>query len=206
MDMRLKQLRGLPVIDPVTARKIGNVLDYQIDPVSGQVAAIDVGHVTAEDSDAQRILAQRIRRVGRSAVILTGTGSGESILPPTIEDRWLDAASLVGLEVMGDDGNNIGRLVDAAFNQDTLSIDFYLLRLGVLERLIPRRGRIVPSRIQSCSRELMLLSTGGVAALPVASTEEATPSLPVPLKVDDRLPAPSFEQVPEGQPAVAQTS
>ncbi|MCA1644938.1 MAG: PRC-barrel domain-containing protein, partial [Chloroflexi bacterium] len=37
--MRLKELRGLPVIDPTAARKIGTVQDYQIDPASGRLAA-----------------------------------------------------------------------------------------------------------------------------------------------------------------------
>ena len=38
--MRLKELRGLPVIDPTAARKIGTVIDYQVDPVSGRIAAL----------------------------------------------------------------------------------------------------------------------------------------------------------------------
>lgn len=206
--MRLKQLRGLPVIDPVTARKIGSVLDYQVDAAGGRLAALDVGRPgSADDADDhnQRVTADRIRRIGRSAVILTGSATDTPRMPVTVDERWIDTASLVGLEVMGDDGNGIGRLADAEFNQDSLDVDFYVLRSNVLLRLIPRRGRILPARIQSASRELLLLSTGTLKNLPPPTDDETKPSPPLPLKADDRLPTPSFEQA-EGQAAVAQTS
>ena len=118
--MRLKQLRGMPVVDPTTARKIGSVLDYQVDPVSGQVAAIDVGDVGGE---ARRIGAERIHRVGAAAVMLTAASAADPPVPAPVADDWLDAASLSGLEVMGVDGGRIGRLSDAAFNQDDLTIE-----------------------------------------------------------------------------------
>src|ERR1700704_914185 len=100
--MRLKELRGLPVIDPTAARKIGTVIDYQIDPASGHLAALDIASVA--DGDGERVLAARIRRVGRSAVILTGRGGSVAGPAPEIDERWLDASTLGGLEVMGDDG------------------------------------------------------------------------------------------------------
>jgi sporulation protein YlmC with PRC-barrel domain len=203
--MRLKEIRGLPVIDPTAAHKIGTVLDYQIDPASGRLAALDINGI--EEGTSERILAQRIRRVGHSAVILTGRGGATSGTPIEINERWLDAATLAGLEVMGDDGNRIGRLIDAALNQDTLEIEAYLLRVGLLERLIRRRGRIRSSKVHSCSRELMLVVTGRVKELPQPSAvEETTPALGLPMKGEDRLPAPSFEQVNEGTPVAAHTS
>src|SRR5207244_4857672 len=67
--MRLKELRGLPVIDPTAARKIGIVSDYQVDPATGRLAALDIDAV--KNGGTERIMAQRIRRVGGSAVILT---------------------------------------------------------------------------------------------------------------------------------------
>src|SRR6185437_9064231 len=71
-EMRLKQLRGLPVIDPTAARKVGTVIDYQVDPVSGRIAALDINPVIG--TEGERIVAQRVRRVGSSAVILTARG------------------------------------------------------------------------------------------------------------------------------------
>jgi sporulation protein YlmC with PRC-barrel domain len=205
--MRLKQLHGLPVIDPTTARKIGIVVDYQIDPASGRLAALDVGGNDESDRDGERILAQRIRRVGRSAVILTGTGRGGPRIPRTIDDRWLDESTLVGLEVMGDDGDGIGRLVDATFDQDSLGIAFYVLRSSIWNRLLGRRSRIVPGVIHSSSRELMIVSTGRLRELPAAAAAEApSPALPMALKTDDRLLPPNFEPVPDGQAAAAHSS
>jgi uncharacterized protein YrrD len=198
--MRLKELRGLPVIDPTAARKIGTVVDYQVDPASGRLAALDINGI---DSGGERILSQRVRRVGSSAVILTARGGSTPGVDVDVNERWLDSSTLTGLDVMGDDGNQIGRLIDASFDQDSLEIEAYLLRDGFFERLIGRRGRIQPAKVHSCSRELMMVSTGRVKA--VEPTTEATTPLDVrmPLKDEDRLPAPTYEQVPDGQPVGA---
>jgi sporulation protein YlmC with PRC-barrel domain len=206
--MRLKELRGLPVIDPSTALKIGTVVDYQVDPASGHVAALDI---SGPNTDGERVLAHRIRRVGRSAVILTSEGGAVPAIAPNVDERWLDASTLDGLEVIGDDGNRVGRLADARFNQDNLEVEVYLLRLGILQRAIGRRGRIPPARVQSCSRELMLVTSGRLKAVtqptpPLALEEATTLSLHTPLKTDDRLPAPSFDQVPDGQTVGAQSA
>jgi len=196
--MRLKELRGLPVIDPSSARKIGTVLDYQVDPASGRLAALDVTSIA--NADGERVLATRIRRVGRSAVILTARGGQLAGGIPEVDERWLDAATLSGLEVMGDDGNRIGRLLDATFDQDSLEVGVYLMRPSGLGRLVGRRRRILPAKLQSCSRELMLVATGRLKeALPAPVEEPTPPTARMALKADDRLPAPSFEPVPDGQ-------
>ena len=200
--MRLKELRGLPVIDPTAARKIGTVQDYQIDPASGRLAALDINSV--EGGDGERILAARIRRVGSNAVILTPRGGLTTGTPPEINERWLDASTLQGLEVMGDDGNLVGRLVDASFDQDSLEVNAYLLRAGGFDLLIGRRGKIQPAKVHACSRELMIFATGRVKELPAATPvvdEDASPalSLRMPLKHEDRLPAPAFDRAPESQ-------
>jgi sporulation protein YlmC with PRC-barrel domain len=205
--MRLKELRGLPVIDPTAARRVGMVTDYQIDPASGHLAALDIGGV--ENGAGERILAPRIRRVGRSAVILTARGGATASAPVEVNEHWLDASSLGGLEVMGDDGNRVGRLVDAAFNQDSLEIEAYLLRSGGWLRMLGRGDRIQPSKVHACSRELMIVATGRVKelAVPAAASEDTTPlSLRMPLKAEDRLPAPGYEHVPEGEPVGAHST
>jgi sporulation protein YlmC with PRC-barrel domain len=194
--MRLKQLRGLPVIDPTAARKIGTVSDYQVDPASGCVAALDVA--ATEDGKTARIVAQRIRRVGQSAVILTARGGASANTPADVNDHWLDSSTLVGLEVMGDDGNRIGRLLDADFDQDTLTVAGYVLHASLWERLLSRGGRIVPEKVHACSRELMLLSTGQVTEPHETAVAAETVGIDLPLKSEDRLVAPTFEQVPDG--------
>jgi sporulation protein YlmC with PRC-barrel domain len=200
--MRLKELRGLPVIDPTAARKVGTVTDYQVDPASGRLAALDISGV--EDGDDERILAPRIRRVGRNAVILTARGGATANAPVEVNERWLDASTLSGLEVMGDDGNRVGRLVDAGFNQDSLEIEAYLLRSGGWLRMLGRGDRIQPGKVHACSRELMMVTTGRVKELPVTTGEDiALLSLGMPLKAEDRVPASEFEHAPDGQPVGA---
>jgi sporulation protein YlmC with PRC-barrel domain len=199
--MRLKELRGLPVIDPTAAHKIGTVVDYQVDPASGRLAALDISG--ADERGDERIQAQRIRRVGSSAVILTTRGGSMPGSTPEINEHWLDTSTLVGLEVMGDDGNRIGHLVDATFDQDTLEINAYLLQASIFERLFGRRGRIEPAKVHACSRELMMVTTGRVSAIE-ASTDLTEPlDVRMPLKDADRLPAPTFEPVADGQPVGA---
>jgi sporulation protein YlmC with PRC-barrel domain len=201
--MRLKELRGLPVIDPTAARKIGTVTDYQVDPSSGRLAALDVDGL--DSRGAERVLAQRIRRVGGNAVILTARGGSLPGTSPDVNESWLDSSTLVGLEVMGDDGYLIGRLVDATFDQDSLEIGAYLLRASAWQRLLGRRTRIQPPKVHACSRELMMVSTGRLKELPAAD-EGTTVSLRMPLKAEDRLPAPALEQVQDGRPVGAHTT
>jgi sporulation protein YlmC with PRC-barrel domain len=196
--MRLKQLRGLPVIDPTAARKIGTVLDYQVDPAGGSLAAVDIGG--SANGDGERVLATRIRRVGRDAVILTGRGGTVPGPIPEVDDRWLDVSTLVGLEVMGDDGDRVGRLIDATFDQDTLEIQAYLLRANLWQRLTGRRGRIQPTTVHASSRELMLVASGRLKDVPAAADEESpTVSMRTPLKADDQLAGPTYEPVADGQ-------
>jgi len=197
--MRLKELRGLPVIDPTAARRVGVVTDYQVDPASGRIAALDIDPVEQSDGD-ERILGHRIRRVGRHAVILTGRAGSSPNLEVEINEHWLDASSLVGLEVLGDDGNRIGRLGDATFDQDSLDIDNYLLRSTTFwQRMSGRRGRIQPTKVHACSRELMIVVSGRLKEQPVTSEE----SMGVPLKVEDRVPVPSMSNIEDGQPIAA---
>jgi sporulation protein YlmC with PRC-barrel domain len=204
--MRLKMLRGLPVIDPTAARRVGMVTDYQVDPNTGRLAALDLSPIGG--SENQRVLAERIRRVGNHAVILTAKGGSLPSAPAELNERWLDASTLVGLEVMGEDGTRIGHVLDATFDQDSLAVDAYLLQgENFLDSLIGRGSRIEPEKVHSCSRELMLVNSGAVASAdaeesPVAS-EETKPLVveaPVPLKDADKLPAPTFEPVADGQP------
>src|SRR5579884_3966764 len=100
--MRLRELRGLPVIDPTAARKIGTVIDYQVDPAAGRLAALDVTAGEGASATTSRVPAQQIRRVGRDAVMLTSRASGFARPSADLNERWLDTSSLVGLDVIGD--------------------------------------------------------------------------------------------------------
>ena len=187
--MRLKEIRGLPVVDPTAARKIGTVSDYLVDPASGRLAALEIQG--REETTEERIAAHRIRRIGQHAVVLTGrASSGSTASVDTHSDSWLDSASLANLEVLGDDGNRIGRVTDASFDQDTLAIEAYLLHASLWERFFGRhRGRIQPNQVSSCSRELMIVTSGRVTeAVQPSEDKGADPTDPlgVPLKLEDR--------------------
>jgi len=199
--MRLKELRGLPVIDPTAARRIGTVTDYQVDPASGRLAALDIAGIN--DNPDERIVAQRIRRVGQSAVILTARGGATAGAPVEVNDHWLDSSTLAGLDVMGDDGNRVGRLVDATFDQDSLDIDAYVLRSGFWSRLVSRGARIAPAKVHSCSRELMMVNTGRVKE---TAAMQDTSGISLPLKSEDRPTLPTYDQVPDGTPVGAHSS
>jgi sporulation protein YlmC with PRC-barrel domain len=201
LHMRLKELRGLPVIDPTAARKVGTVVDYQVDPVAGRIAALDV--TPASSGDSERILGQRIRRVGSSAVILTARGGGMPSGSVEVNERWLDTSTTVGLEVMGDDGNRVGQLVDAIFDQDSLDIQAYLLSSPWPDFLSHGRSRIQPDKVHACSRELMLVATGRVEAFDAVEPEDAPSGVDsVPLKEADRVSAPTFDSAaPKPTPA-----
>jgi sporulation protein YlmC with PRC-barrel domain len=210
--MRLKEIRGLPVVDPLAARKIGTVSEYLVDPATGRLAAVEVQ--AREGNTDERIPAHRIRRIGQHAVVLTGrASSGASASGDGQHERWLDSASLANLEVLGDDGNRIGRLTDASFDQDTLEIEAYLLHANLWERLFGRhRGRIQPNQVASCSRELMIVTSGrlgeGQAIPPAEDGASATPAEPtdplgVPLKLEDRASARAKKPAADGQAVVS---
>ena len=127
------------------------------------------------------------------------------------ELNGIDTSTIEDLEVMGDDGNLVGHLVDAAFDQDSLEVDAYLLRAGGFDQLLGRRGRIPPAKVHACSRELMIFTTGRLKELPSAApvideTPAPTLGLRMPLKPEDRLPAPSPEKEPEPQPVGAHSN
>jgi hypothetical protein len=76
------------------------------------------------------------------------------------------------------------------------------LRSTFFQRLFGRRGRIQPPQVHSCSRELMIVTTGRVKELPAVPISEESPtiSLRLPLKDEDRLAAPAYDQVKDGKP------
>jgi sporulation protein YlmC with PRC-barrel domain len=197
--MRLKELRGLPVIDPTAARKIGTVVDYQVDPAGGRLAAVDI--TSNATGDGERVLAARIRRVGLHAIILTARGGNAPATRPEVDERWLDASTIGSLEVLGDDGSRVGRLVDATIDQDSLEIGAYLLHASILQRLLGRSDRITPTNVQTCSRELMLVTSGRLVEQEPAppAEESAAHDARAELKSEDRLAAPAYDQVQDGQ-------
>lgn len=171
--MRLQQLRGRPVVDPVTARNLGVVCGYRLDAVAGRLAALEV----ARDAETELIPAASIQRVGRHAVMLTGQRWTQAAAQEA--DTWLDAGALVTLMVLYEDGTDMGRLADAEVDPETLAIQGYRLRASLAPRLLGRPGKSVSLAVVACSRDIMVVRAGG-AASPIATEPLAT------LKPEDR--------------------
>ncbi len=174
--MRLQQLRGLPVVDPVTARKVGVVTDYRLDAVAGRLAAIEAGD-QGNGSPGTLIPASSIRRVGRHAVMLTG----DAVPDLQDDDAWLTSRTLVGLAVLSTDGTALGRLADAELDADSLAVGQFLLQAPMTERLLGHHTRPMGLEVTSCSRELLVV-------------------------VPQPAPAPDFEPDSEHEPEAAADS
>src|SRR4051812_22406222 len=96
--MRVTALRGLAVIDPRSARKVGTVSDVIVDPAAGKIASIDIEPSSGEGT--ARIPRDQIKRVGQHAVMLTGEPTPGPASPAGPDDTWLEIGVLVGLEVI----------------------------------------------------------------------------------------------------------
>ncbi len=150
--MRLHELRGLPVVDPVSARTIGTVCDVRLDAVGGRLAALEVAH----DFGPSLVPGRVVRRVGSHAVMLTGEPWQE--LPvASAPEGWLDTGAFLTLSVLDQDGSLVGRLADAQIDRDTLGVRGYTLRAPLLPRLLGRPGRPLALPVLSCSRQVMVV-------------------------------------------------
>ncbi|MBI2756814.1 MAG: PRC-barrel domain-containing protein [Chloroflexi bacterium] len=166
--MRVLELRGLPVIDPRTARRVGVVSDIYVDPVQHCIAALEIEAAAATTlavsesltADRERVLSAEVRRVGKSAVMLRGPYTPTRAADAPAEPGWLNLDALVGLEVMSDGGDAMGALQDVSFDPDSLRVDGFELEVPVMERWFGGGGRISPEAVVSCSRELMLVRAG----------------------------------------------
>jgi uncharacterized protein YrrD len=153
--MRALELRGLPVIDSQSARRIGIVSDVHVDPSAGRLVALDL-QVSGTDA-MERIPAERVRRLGHNAVMLKGGYISDNAAPPTMNQDWLDLGVLVGLEVLADTGDRVGHLADVYLDQDSLSVEAYKLAVPVMERWFGGGNRIAPDVVKACSRDLMII-------------------------------------------------
>lgn len=172
--MRLSDIRDLPVIDSRAARRVGTVASVSIDPTLNQVALFWV--TLTSTGEAAAIPRSLVRRVGSHAVMLK---EGLRTMPATdaAGAGHIDLETLVGLEVVGENGDRLGSLSDAQVDPDTLRIECYEMAVAALERWFGGGGRIQAETVLACSSELMVVRTLGA---PLA--EDATqPGLqPVP--------------------------
>ena len=148
--MRLTEVRGRAVIDPVTARKIGTIEDVFIEPPARHIAAIRI-----VGADGPQLLpASRIARFGQHAVMLKAGSTGTLDAP---DAEWLNFGSAIGLEVLNDSGDRIGVMCDLDFDPVKLEVQTVDLEVRAMERWFGGGGRIGVDSIVSGSRELMVV-------------------------------------------------
>jgi sporulation protein YlmC with PRC-barrel domain len=150
--VRLTKISGLPVVDTHVARQAGVVSDVLIDLQAGRLAVLNVQH--ADGWLIQRIPAEYVYRLGPHTVLVADTVAVD-LGPPLADQRWFPLSSLVGLEVMSEGGDRVGRIADAELDDQSLAVTSYLLKgaTGVWRR----RGRVRPDEVLTFSTELMIV-------------------------------------------------
>lgn len=150
--MRLSKITGMPVVDTHVARQAGVVSDVLLDMRAGCVAVLNVKH--GDGWQVQRIPAKYIYRLGPHTVLVADTVAVD-LGPSASHQRWFPIESLVGLQVLTEAGDHVGRISDAEVDDQTLQVTAYLLKKET--GLWHRQGRIQPQDVVNCSPELMLI-------------------------------------------------
>ena len=123
-----------------------------LDLQNGRLAVLNVQH--ADGWLVQRIPAEYIYRIGPHTVLVADTVAVD-LGPPQADQRYFPSAALLGLEVMTEGGDRVGRISDADLDDKTLAVKAYLLRNA--QGPWRRRGRIHPDEVVTFSVELMLV-------------------------------------------------
>jgi uncharacterized protein YrrD len=167
--VRITELKGRPVVDPTTARKRGTVVDALINPSTGRLAAVEI---VVPDSEArERIAAEHVARIGRDAVMLAPYHAPEPDNGARPGDGSLACAQLVGLEVLGENGDRIGSLRDAQVDPESLAIRAYELTSSTWRRWLGMRAEIRVDEVTSWSHELLLVKTQREVAAAIVDSE-----------------------------------
>jgi sporulation protein YlmC with PRC-barrel domain len=148
----LSQVAGMPVVDTHVARQAGVVADVLLDLATGRVAVLNVQH--ADGWLVQRIPAEYVYRLGPHTVLVADTVAVD-MGPAIANQRWFRTEALLGLEVITEGGDRVGRVADADLDDQTLAVRAYLLKNA--EGAWRRRGRVHPDEVVTCSPEMMIV-------------------------------------------------
>jgi uncharacterized protein YrrD len=177
--MDVTDLVGRPVVELTTARQRGAVVDVLIDPTQARVVALEVAAPGREARE--RIPAASIARVGRDAVMLARSAAPEPSRSAGPEQEALDVGSLVGLEVLDEDGERAGYVRNARLEPDDLTVSLYELAQARWRRWRGERHQIRADEVVAWSRELLLVrarrprsANGVTGGQPGSPTSDAT--------------------------------
>ena len=171
--IRLSRLRGLPVLDSIHAMQAGAVSGVVVDTLAGRVTAIDVGH--GDGMLVSRIPLGQVDRLDSHLVLVADAMLIEFIEPEEWNPRCVSSQSLLGMEILNEDGDRIGYIGDVHVDPRTLGIRYYEMA-APLWRSVFLPVRLWPSEIVACSSDVMIVNRPSI---------EAAERQPLPL----RLPA-----------------
>jgi sporulation protein YlmC with PRC-barrel domain len=173
--MYVTDLRGLQIISLMSAFRMGTVEDALLDPTCRYVAALAIR--TYGPGKRQYVLRQSVQRIGRHAVILGGSDEAPEDATLDNSDRLVSLRALIGLEVVSDQGNLLGRVRNAVIDPSTLAIEAYEIAPAGLGRLRLRAPlRVNAAHALSASKDVLIFSesalVGDIAPVPEATTDE----------------------------------
>jgi sporulation protein YlmC with PRC-barrel domain len=171
--MYVTDLRGLRIFSLMSALRMGAVSDALLDPSCRHVAAL----VVRRNTPGTRHLVPRelVRHVGRNAVMLAGTDEARDALDVENADRLIDLGTFLGLEVVTDYGNLVGRVRNAILDPETLAVSEYEVEGRGFERLLGRHGarRIAVSDALCASKDILIVPESVLAEAPQPAHEAA---------------------------------
>lgn len=151
---RLTHVRGMPVIDLTRAHRVGHITEVFVNPETRRIAALQVG--PAGEFRQQFVAGAHIRRIGDRAVVIQAA-DGAAEFGDLEEPEAIDSRTLTGLEVLADNGDQVGYISDVYVSPDSLVVKEYELRTPIWERWLRGRRSISPDQVLLCSRELMIV-------------------------------------------------
>lgn len=169
--MYVTDLRGLRIFSLMSALRMGTVADALLEPGCRHVAALVVREY---GPGARRLVPRRlVQHVGRNAVILAGTDEQQDALELENADRLINLATFVGLEVVTDYGNLLGRIHNALIDPETLTVEEYEVEGRGFERMLGHRGmrRISARDSLSASKDVLIVPEAALGAVPRTAHE-----------------------------------
>jgi len=164
----------MPVIDLLKARRVGKVKNVFLNATTGRLAALDVGHYGPFKH--AHVAGRHVRRIGHQAIVLVSAEDLEDAA--MLSEDMIDVHTLLGIEVLTDEGDRVGYVSDVYLNPDTLAVDAYALRTPPITRLFKGPRMIAPERMVLCSHQLMIVTPEGREAAHAIVAPEADLALP----------------------------
>lgn len=126
--MRFSEAKGRKVVSTSTADSVGKVDDFVVDPKARRVYAVSVSHTDSGDT----LRWADVVSFGADAVTVSApdkiTQAGDDVAALSGKDR-----QIVGKRVLSTAGNELGRVSDVEFDDDSGAVTTLVLDDGGIE-------------------------------------------------------------------------